>query len=283
MWKQKLGISVGNYFSAPITEIVKILKNTGFDAISPVWEQGADLKVITDAAAECGLALQSLHAPIGGSADMWSADKKASESALAELAVALEDCHRYNIPILVVHTWIGFDNIPAPTDEGLENYGKLVDKAHGYGIKIAFENTEGDEHLFALMEYFKNNATVGFCWDSGHEMCYNHSEDLLKKYGDRLIMTHLNDNLGISRFDGKIYGTDDLHLLPFDGIADWDYNAKRLKQSTIPEFLNFELKTVSKPGRHENDCYSAMSYEQYFTEAYKRACKVAYKLHEDRS
>ena len=92
-------------------------------------------------------------------------------------------------------------------------------------------------------------------------------------------MTHLNDNLGISRFDGKTYWTDDLHLLPFDGIADWDYNVERLKRSTIPEFLNFELNITSKPGRHENDCYTAMPYEQYFAEVYKRACKIAYKLH----
>ena len=128
------------------------------------------------------------------------------------------------------------------------------------------------------MEHFKDNSAVGFCWDSGHELCYNHSEDLLKMYGDRLIMTHLNDNLGISRFDGKTYWTDDLHLLPFDGIADWNYNVERLKKSTIPEYLNFELNMTSKPERHENDCYAAMPYEQYFTEAYKRACRIAYQL-----
>lgn len=282
MWKQKLGISISNNYSIPTTEIIKMLKNIGFDAVSPEWEPGVDLKRIADAAEECGMALQSLHAPFIGSADMWSKDKNVSEPALAELMRSLEDCHRYNIPILVAHTWIGFENIPEPTDEGFENYGRLVDKAHEYGIKIAFENTEGDEHLFALMEHFKDNPAVGFCWDSGHEMCYNHSVDLLKKYGDRVIMTHLNDNLGISCFDGKTYYTDDLHLLPFDGVADWDYNAERLKQSTIPEFLNFELSTVSKPGRHENDCYSVMPYEQYFTEAYKRACKIAYKIHNDR-
>lgn len=282
MWKQKLGISISNNYSIPTTEIIKMLKNIGFDAVSPEWEPGVDLKIIADAAEECGMALQSLHAPFIGSADMWSKDKNVSEPALAELMLSLEDCHRYNIPILVAHTWIGFENIPEPTDEGFENYGRLVDKAHEYGIKIAFENTEGDEHLFALMEHFKDNPAVGFCWDSGHEMCYNHSVDLLKKYGDRVIMTHLNDNLGISCFDGKTCYTDDLHLLPFDGVADWDYNAERLKQSTIPEFLNFELSTVSKPGRHENDCYSVMPYEQYFTEAYKRACKIAYKIHKDR-
>lgn len=44
---------------------------------------------------------------------------------------------------------------------------------------------------------------------------------MLDKYGDRLIATHLNDNLGVSDFDGKVTWTDDLHLLPFDGIIDW--------------------------------------------------------------
>lgn len=278
MWKQKLGISVGNHYSLPTTDIITMLKKIGFEAVSPEWEPNVDLKAISETAKECNMTLQSLHAPFGGASNMWSKDKSVSESALAEIMESLEDCHRYSIPILVVHAWIGFDNIPQPTKDGLENFGKLVDKACEYGIKIAFENTEGDEHLFALMEHFKDNSAVGFCWDSGHELCYNHSEDLLKMYGDRLIMTHLNDNLGISRFDGKTYWTDDLHLLPFDGIADWNYNVERLKKSTIPEYLNFELNMTSKPERHENDCYAAMPYEQYFTEAYKRACRIAYQL-----
>ena len=278
MWKQKLGISVGNNYSVPTADIIKILHNTGFDAVSPEWGQNVNLNEIVKTAEECGMVCQSLHAPFDGSADMWSHDKNISAAALDKLLLSLQDCHRFNIPILVAHTWIGFDNVPAPTDAGIVNYGKLIKKADEYGIKIAFENTEGDEHLFALLDHFKNNPAVGFCWDSGHEMCYNHSEDLLKKYGDILIMTHLNDNLGISRFDGKTFWTDDLHLLPFDGIADWDYNVKRLKSSQVPEFLNFELNICSKPGRHDNDCYGAMSYEQYFAEAYKRACKVAYKI-----
>ena len=44
-------------------------------------------------------------------------------------------------------------------------------------------------------------------------------KDMLELYGDRLIATHINDNLGVSNSDGKIFRTDDLHLLPFDGIA----------------------------------------------------------------
>ena len=67
------------------------------------------------------------------------------------------------------------------------------------------------------------------------------------------------------------------NLLPYDGIADWDINVERLKKSNKLEVLNFELNISSKPDRHDNDVYTEMSLERYFTEAYKRACKIAYK------
>ena len=40
---------------------------------------------------------------------------------------------------------------------------------------------------------------------------------------------------------------------------------------------DFELNINSKPNRHENDIYMNMPLEQYFSEAYKRACRVAYR------
>ncbi|MBQ8026498.1 MAG: hypothetical protein IJ261_00110, partial [Clostridia bacterium] len=96
-------------------------------------------------------------------------------------------------------------------------------------------------------------------------------------YGDRLIATHLNDNLGIKDFEGKIYWHDDLHLLPFDGIADWDYIAHRLDKCGFDSIMTFELNLSSKPNRHENDIYRKMTIEEYVAECYKRACRVAAK------
>lgn len=278
MWKQKTGISVSNSYGVPVPELVRLVGRTGFDAVSPEWEENDDFAETAEAARESGLAIQSLHGPFDVAAKMWSADTDDSEEAMRKLLLSLETCKQYSIPVMVVHVWMGFDNIPAPNSEGFENFGKLVKKAEEYGVKIAFENTEGDELLFALMEHFDGNGNVGFCWDSGHEMCYNHSMDLLARFGDRLIMTHLNDNLGISCFDGKTYWTDDLHLLPFDGIADWDYNVARMKKAKKQEYINFELNIRSKPNRHENDAYGEMPIERYFTEAYNRACRIAYKM-----
>lgn len=277
MWKQKISISVGNNYSIPTPELVKILADIGFDAVSPEWKEDVDIDAVITAARKSGLEIASIHAPFGKSADMWSDDENVSAPATQRLLSALEDCRRFSVPVMVVHCWIGFGYTFGQTKYGIENYAKVVDKATEYGIKIAFENTEGEEYLFALMDYFKDNETVGFCWDSGHELCYNHSKDLLAMFGDRLYMTHLNDNLGISRFDGEIYFTDDLHLLPYDGIADWDYNIQRLKKSRPLEYLNFELKIASQKGRSDNEIYAQMDIKLYFIECYKRACRVAYR------
>ncbi|MDY3928500.1 MAG: sugar phosphate isomerase/epimerase family protein [Clostridia bacterium] len=277
MWKQKIGISVGNEYKIPTKEVVKMLGEIGFDAVSPEWKENEDLSEIISTARENGMEIQSLHAPFTKAANMWSSDEKVSKAVKDELFKALEDCRHFNIPVMVVHTWIGFDYEFGEVKYGFENYGDIVERADEYGVKIAFENTEGEEYLFALMEYFKENDTVGFCWDSGHEMCYNYSKDFIEKFGNKLLITHLNDNLGIKSFEGKITWIDDLHLLPYDGIADWDFNIARLKKAKHLDILNFELNIHSKPGRHENDIYAQMNLEQYFTEAYKRACRIAYR------
>ena len=277
MYQQKIGISVGNDYEIPTTEVVKLLKKIGFDAISPEWEENVDLTEVVETARACGLTVQSLHAPIGEVGAMWCADEAIADED-REIFRSLEDCHRLNIPILVAHAWFGFGGPITGADRScFRKFDKLTEKAERYGIQIAFENTEGEEYLSSLMDHYRNNPTVGFCWDSGHEMCYNHCQDMLEKFGDRLLITHLNDNLGISRFDGEITWLDDLHLLPYDGIGDWDDNVCRLQKSRKIDILNFELSIRSKPGRHENDAYGQMGLEAYFTEAYKRACKVAYR------
>ncbi|MCQ2435439.1 MAG: sugar phosphate isomerase/epimerase [Clostridia bacterium] len=278
MWKQKLGISLGNHYDIPTVEVVDIVHSVGFDAVSPEWEDCDDLAALAEYARSLGMAVQSVHAPYGGAAKMWSEDPAVYTPVLDELTRVLDDCHAIGAPVVVMHAWIGFDNIPAPTQCGIDHYRILVDRARAYGMKIAFENTEGEDHLFALLDAFADCDNVGYCWDSGHEMCYNHSMDLLGMYGSRLIMTHVNDNLGISRFDGRTFWTDDLHLLPYDGVGDWDYNIARLKKSAALEYLNFELLNASKPDRHENDAYAAMTLTEYFTAAYMRACRIAYRL-----
>lgn len=277
MWKQKIGISVYNSYSIPTPEVVKLLKTIGFDAVSPEIEENVDLAPIVEAARECGMELQSLHAPYYKAADLWSHDPEVFTPALQEMFDAVDLCVRFSVPTLVMHVWIGFQYTFDSANLCFDNYDKLVEYAAKQGITLAMENTEGDEFLFTLMDRYRDNPHVGFCWDSGHEQCYNHSQDMLAHFGDRLVITHLNDNLGISRFDGNTFWTDDLHLLPYDGVVDWEDAINRLRKAKKLDILNFELNIHSKPNRHENDCYTQMELTQYFTECYKRACRIAFR------
>jgi len=277
MCKQKIGFSLKNSYDIPTVDVIKMLKETGFDAVSPTWADMPTLEQIVSAAKENNLEIQFLHAPFGKAKDMWSFDEQLSYEAKKSLLEPLEACKKFNIPIMVVHVWIGYDYSFEPENLNFKNFDEVVDEATRYGIKIAFENTEGGEYLFALMNRYKGNDTVGLCWDSGHEMCYNYSEDILTPFADRLMVTHLNDNFGIRyTYDGK----NDLHLLPYDGIADWDYNIMRLKNSKPLDILNFELRITSFPERPETHLYDNMDFADYLKEAYKRACKIAYKYSE---
>ena len=91
MYKQKLGISVGNAYEVKTEEVVKIVADRKFDAISPEWSPEYDIEKIAKTAYENGLVLQSLHAPFGGSASMWGEDKEASDDVLKQLFAALEN------------------------------------------------------------------------------------------------------------------------------------------------------------------------------------------------
>ena len=273
MSKNKIAIGVSRSFDTPVEEQIRLFKKVGFDGFFTEWGDEYNISECRKTADELGLEYQSIHAPFYGASSMWKNDISAL-SATNELLECLDDCARFSIPIMVVHPFIGFRE-HTPTNHGIESFKKVVQRAHELGITIAFENVEGEEYLDALMTAFADYDNVGFCYDSGHELCYNKGKDMLKKYGSRLVATHLNDNLGVSRSDGEIFWTDDLHLLPFDGIADWSNITKRLSDLEFSGFLTLELVKKSKPDRHENDKYQVMPMEEYLTKAYECACRIA--------
>ena len=145
-------------------------------------------------------------------------------------------------------------------------------EAERLGVTMALENTEGEEYLAKLMPLADAYGSVGFCWDSGHEMCYNRSRDLLALYGKHLVCTHLNDNLGMS--GDAITWEDDLHLLPFDGAADWGMIVSRLKAAGYRGDFTYEVKLEGREGRHEHDGYRALSFAEYAALALARAQRI---------
>ncbi len=275
MYNRKLCLGIMEGFDMPYTEQVRLIKNAGFEAFFiDDCNRHAPVSELVALAKELGMEIPSYHAPFNKSYEMW---KLSGEGDIGRdgLLDCLEVCARHEIPVMVTHAFIGYDDSVASEEAGIERYGAVADRAEQLGITLALENTEGDEYLGVLMDAFRDKKSVGFCWDTGHEQCYNYGRDMTALYGDRLVCTHLNDNLGVSDFSGVRTWHDDLHLLPFDGITDWDSVAKRLVKAGYGAPLSFELSITSKPGRYDNDIYRKMKPEEYFAAAYNRACRVA--------
>ncbi len=199
-----------------------MFRQAGFEGFNVMWDLGKDetIEKCAQVGATEGMVFQSIHAPWHMCNDFWHPQKQEkSEQGILQLNHCLDLCKRYGAPIMVCHVYVGFEEEYIPTETGLENFGRVIAHARELGVKIAFENTEGTAYLKAVLDRYGNEDCVGFCWDTGHEMCYNFSENLMAQYGHLLIGTHINDNLGIKDFNGVITWHDDLHLLPFDGIS----------------------------------------------------------------
>ncbi len=271
MYRCKL--CLGTLGGLRVEEQIPLMQKAGWEGFFTGWSDGSPVAAWRRVADECGMLYQSIHAPFLRMAAMWH-EGEAGDAAADELIRGLDACVEARVPLMIAHVFIGFAP-EDPTELGLTRFARVVAAAEARGVRIAFENTEGEAQLAAVMRRFADSPAVGFCWDSGHEMCYNYSRDLLALYGDRLLGTHLNDNLGIRDYGGAITYHDDLHLLPLDGTGDWPDIARRLARCGFDGPLTFELNNKSHVGRHENDACARMSFEEYLAAAYTRACRVA--------
>ncbi len=271
--KLRLCLGTGMGFDVPTVEQIEKIKAAGFDGVFTGWAAGCPVEAWADAAARVGAVYQSIHAPFGKMAAMWAAGPE-GDAAAEELCQCLDDCARVSVPIMVAHAFIGFDQ-HQPTAVGVQRFRRVAEYAQACGVRLALENTEGEEYLDRLMRELAAIPAVGFCIDTGHEMCYNRSQDMIGRYADRVIATHCNDNLGITAVNGEITWLDDAHLLPFDGIADWKGIVRRLKNSSFDGVLTFELTRDAKPGRTTHTSYASWTFEDYLSHVYTRARCVA--------
>ena len=262
------------FWSADLEGELSSIKRAGFDATFLDWNR-EDMKKDADLARRLGLFVQSIHSPFCGDchvSDLWRGGKEGV--AVRDLLLScLEDCARCEIPVMVIHPFIGFKD-HTPTDVGIENYAKIVKRANELGVTLGFENVEGEEYLAALMQAFWNEPSLGFCLDTGHELCYNGGKDMLALYGEKLCHTHFNDNLGV--YDPALTWENDLHLVPLDGIVDFKNVMQRIEKTPYQGPIVFELSVSNKPGRHDHDRYREMGFDGFYTFAFDRARKAVF-------
>lgn len=271
----KIGFSLQPKYDLPLEEVARLLCEAGFSAISPVWSPSLDLESLAGCAARLGMKIQSLHTPHGANCKLWQPADPVCRETLSAILECIDDCQRFGVPIAVVHGWQGliYTFEGGPLD--FTAFDEMVAHAEKRGVTIAFENLEGEEYLEALQKRYRDRESVGYCWDSGHDHCYPHKTDFLAAYGQKLIMTHLNDNLGMRAKEGYPTPIDDLHFLPYDGTVDWNRAINRLKGMPRQSILNFEIKKRSASSDPEDLIYQDISTEEFIRLAGERARRIA--------
>lgn len=253
------------------SEQIKLFKKVGWDGFFTGWDK-AMTPEWSRLAREENMEYQSIHSPFIGVNNLWKGNEEGDRIREALIDCA-RDCARHEIPIMIIHPYIGFNfDEYVPTEAGIENYGKIIAEAERLGIKLGFENVEGEPFLEAIIKTFKDSPAVGFCLDTGHEQCYNLGKDMLALYGDKLCHTHLNDNMG--SLGEVITHLDDYHLVMGDGIVDWKATMSRIRKTGYSGLIMCELTQSIRPGVEKLIEYSKMPTEVFVTFALMRAREV---------
>ncbi len=260
---RKIGISANPAEGETRETYYAMIKDAGFEAVFTGYKDGATARERCREALSHGMELDNIHAPFDHINDIWQKGQ-AGEIMLSRLMDCADCCKEYGVPKMVVHLSSKV-NAPYINDLGHSRFDRLVDKAVSNNIQIAFENQRKLANLAFAMEIYKDVPQVGFCWDTGHEYCFTPGWEFMPLFGDRLIAVHLQDNHAV--YDG------DQHLLPFDGVVDFEKAARYIKNSPYqgPIMLEVFRRPCDVTGYAG---YEGIKPEEY----YRRAAQAAERI-----
>lgn len=265
---RKIGIIYRPVKGMENVDTAAMLRGLGFECVFTGYPSTGRVREFAEAFAHAGLQYESIHAPFDVINDIWAADER-GEAMLNRLIDCARDCGELGVPVMVVHLSSGND-APCINDIGHARWDRLIEAAVKYGVNVAFENQRKLANLAFVMELYRGEEHVGFCWDCGHELCFTPNVEYMKLFGDRLMYTHIHDNLGIVNGTPERPDGDDLHLLPFDGRLNFNRFAELIRQSCFTGTLTLETCKYNRP-----DYAARYTPEEFFAQAAERAKRLA--------
>ncbi|MGE0814332.1 MAG: sugar phosphate isomerase/epimerase family protein [Vicinamibacterales bacterium] len=174
------------------------------------------------------LSLSAVHAPTAeaftdgrwhGTLSVASADAAARARAVEETRAALELARTLPYTSLATHVGVP-SHLPAAAGDdpraARESLDALANAAADCGVQLALEvqtnRLSTPEALVALIEDASDWPPVGICLDAGHARLMGDPADAVEAASGHIIAAHVHDTRG----------TRDDHLVPYDGVIDWD-------------------------------------------------------------
>ena len=250
------GISLFFGYLTSSEERVKLIKEAGFNCVMTsdderFLDENGTLKYQCKLFDNYGLKKSSLHMRyLSEDLHYFWEDNKNGKKALKNLLKDVKLAKKFGFTCVVVHLF----NNGNFTEIGKERLIKVLEYCAKVDIPLAIENIN-DQKLFIKVFDEIKHPYLNFCYDSGHNNCFDKDFDYLSKYGDKLIALHLHDN----------DGTSDQHTLNKFGNIDWDMIAQKLAKSPKLKYLDYELLMIVKNGVSMNDALN---------ECYEQACEL---------
>ena len=265
--KRKLGINTdcirGVVDEVTVLEMAHKLGFTAFTSGNPSMETVSALRARAD---ELGMEFSFLHAPYKGINVLWEADEEAAELFSQKVKDAIDAAAANAVPAVILHVSSGW-NPPPVCDRGLARYDALVDYAEEKGVMIAFENLRCIGNLACLVDRYEFRDNVRFCFDCGHEHCYTKTVSWPDIFTNRLVATHIHDNM--SRADDDKVTDGDTHWLPFDGTYNYHEMMRKLNKYA------YEGPLVLEVFRHVRADYKKLTPEEFLATAYDRIKRIS--------
>jgi sugar phosphate isomerase/epimerase len=232
----------------------------GFDAVEIFattdhfdYHDPAATAALAEWLADTRLVLNSLHGPIaaGFSGGRWrdfynlaATDETVRWLAVAETRAALGVAAVAPYRFLVIHAGVvgsgqaHADNRKASLVRSLEELAPLASDA---GVRLALEvipnALSGPSALVTLIEDELDLPGVGICMDVGHARLMGDVVDAIEACSGHIVTTHLHDNRG----------TTDDHLIPGQGVIDWDAATLGFQKIGYDGVWMFELAMSNTP------------------------------------
>ena len=186
-----------------------------------------------------GLEVSQAHAP-------WRTPKDGDPEERKRWVVAMEKSirgtHALGCRRFVVHPLMPYMTSPDHPDEVWEmNEGflaHLADYAKAYGVTVCLENmpfpgfpiSTPVDCIRMVDKLGRENLKI--CLDTGHAAIFTGSDVAcaVRAIGERLEAVHIHDNMG----------KEDEHLIPGDGIIDWDGFAAALGEIGYGKVISLE-------------------------------------------
>ena len=241
----------------PMEERFAMIRAAGFDTVMLWWGSDFDTRPgeylgNPSLAERYGLRVENAHLPYFNSNELWTGG--GYEKLLLD---GIRNAADYGIPVLVAHVADG-ETPPPPCAKGFDSLLRVAELCERLNVRLALENTKCTEHLTRALSDIRSDF-VGFCYDIGHSRAVSgRDHTLLRQYASRLTALHLHDN----------DGSDDQHLLPFDGDVDWNTFAEILPRTAYRGSLTLE---AIEPNWQDPD---RISPEGYLAEAFRRICRL---------